>query len=100
MTKPQVKGRGPALTAATKQRGRLAAAQADIAETKAAKLRGSLVEAAEVEATWGGVLRTIRSGMLAVPSRVSQRLPHLTAHDVAQIDIEVRAVLTELGESG
>jgi phage terminase Nu1 subunit (DNA packaging protein) len=75
VTKPQVKGRGsPALTAATKQRGRLAAAQADVAEIKAAKLRGSLVEAAEVEAAWSGVLRTVRAGMLAVPSRVSQRL--------------------------
>jgi terminase small subunit / prophage DNA-packing protein len=62
---------------------------------KAAKLRGSLVDAAEVEAEWSGVLRTVRAGMLAVPSRVSQRLPHLSAHDVAQID-EVRAALAEL----
>jgi hypothetical protein len=29
---------------------------------------------------FGSILRTIRAGMLAVPSRVSQRLPHLTAH--------------------
>jgi phage terminase Nu1 subunit (DNA packaging protein) len=35
--------------------------------------------------------------MLAVPSRVAQRLPHLTAHDVAEIDAEVCAVLTEIG---
>jgi phage terminase Nu1 subunit (DNA packaging protein) len=80
----------------TKERGRLAAAQADITETKAAKLRGSLVEAAEVEAEWSSVLRTVRAGMLAVPSRVSQRLPHLTAHDVAEIDAEVRAALSEI----
>ena len=46
---------------------------------------------------WGGVLRTVRAGMLAVPSRVSQRLPHLSAHDVAEIDAEVRALLTEIG---
>jgi hypothetical protein len=32
--------------------------------------------------------------VLAVPS---QRLPHLSAHDVAEIDNEVRAVLMELG---
>ena len=43
------------------------------------------------------MLRTVRAGMLAVPSRVSQRLPHLTAHDVAEIDAEVRTVLTEIG---
>jgi phage terminase Nu1 subunit (DNA packaging protein) len=35
---------------------------------------------------------------LTVPSRVSQRLPHLTAHDVAEIDAEVREALTEIGE--
>lgn len=50
-----------------------------------------------VEAEWSGVLRTVRAGMLAVPSRVQQRLPHLTAHDVAQIDAEVRAALVEVG---
>jgi phage terminase Nu1 subunit (DNA packaging protein) len=38
--------------------------------------------------------------MLAVPSRVSQRLPHLTAHDLAEIDAEVRAALTEVGSDG
>ena len=55
--------------------------------------------AAEVEAEWSGVLRTVRAGMLAVPSWVSQRLPHPSAHDVAEIDNEVRAVLTEVGEA-
>ena len=37
--------------------------------------------------------------VLAVPSRVSQRLPHLTVHDVAEIDAEVREALTEIGSS-
>jgi phage terminase Nu1 subunit (DNA packaging protein) len=37
--------------------------------------------------------------MLAVPSRAAQRLPHLSAHDVREIDAEVRAALTELGTS-
>jgi phage terminase Nu1 subunit (DNA packaging protein) len=58
-----------------------------------------LVEVAEVEAAWSGALRTIRAGMLAVPSRVAARLPHLTTHDVSEIDNEVRAALTEIGES-
>ena len=31
-----------------------------------------------------------RAGMLAVPSRVSQRLPHLMAHNVAETDAETR----------
>jgi phage terminase Nu1 subunit (DNA packaging protein) len=89
--------RAPALAAATKQRGRLAAAQANLAEIKAAKMRGELVEAAAVETEWAGVLRTIRAGLLAVPSRVAARLPHLSKHDVAEIDQEIRAALGEIG---
>jgi hypothetical protein len=67
---------------------------------KAARQRGSLLDAGAVEAEWSGILRTVRAGMLAVPSRVAQRLPHLTAHDVAEIDREVRDVLTEVGNDG
>jgi hypothetical protein len=33
------------------------------------KLRGSMVDAAAVESEWSAVLRTVRAGMLAVPSR-------------------------------
>lgn len=93
-------GRGgeAAITSATTERARLARMQADLAETKGRKLRGELVEANAVEAEWSGVLRTVRAGMLAVPSRAAQRLPHLSAPDVAEIDSEVRAVLTEIGE--
>jgi phage terminase Nu1 subunit (DNA packaging protein) len=85
------------LAKATAERARLAAAQADLAELKAAKQRRTLLDAGEVEAEWSGVLRTVRAGMLAVPSRCAARLPHLTAHDVSEIDAEVRAVLTQIG---
>jgi phage terminase Nu1 subunit (DNA packaging protein) len=85
------------LAQATKERARLARAQADLAELKAAKQRSLLLDAAAVETEWSGVLRTVRAGMLAVPSRVAQRLPHLTPHDVAEIDAEVRAALIEIG---
>jgi phage terminase Nu1 subunit (DNA packaging protein) len=62
-----------------------------------ATARGELVEATAVEAEWSGVLRTVRAGALAIPSRAAQRLPHLSAHDIAVIDSEVRGVLTEIG---
>ena len=68
-------------------------------ELKNARQRGSLLEAEAVEREWGDILRTVRAGMLALPSRVAQRLPHLTAHDVSEIDAEVRAVLAEIGTS-
>jgi len=32
----------------------------------------------------------VRAGMLALPSRVAARLPHLTPDDVAEIDAEGR----------
>lgn len=89
--------RAEALAEASEQRGRLAAAQADLAEIKAAKMRGELVEASAVQAEWSGILRTVRAGMLAVPSRVAARLPHLSKYDVAEIDAEVRTALTEVG---
>jgi phage terminase Nu1 subunit (DNA packaging protein) len=84
------------LAKATEQRARLASAQADLAELKAAERRGELLDAAEVERTWGGVLRTVRASLLAVPSRVGARLPHLTAADVDEIDREVRDALGEI----
>jgi phage terminase Nu1 subunit (DNA packaging protein) len=37
------------------------------------------------------------AGVLAAPSRVQQRLPHLTRQDVAEIDRELRHVLEEMG---
>jgi hypothetical protein len=33
-----------------------------------------------------------------VPSRVAARLPHLTAHDGAEIDAEIRTVLAEFAQ--
>ena len=46
---------------------------------------------------WSCVLRTVRAGMLAVPSRAAQRLPHLSAQDVATINAKVRQALAEIG---
>jgi phage terminase Nu1 subunit (DNA packaging protein) len=92
------KGRGgteAALASATVDRGRLARAQAEHVETKNAVARRELVSAAEVETEWSAILRTVRAGMLAVPSRCASRLPHLTKHDVSEIDREVRAALVE-----
>jgi hypothetical protein len=53
---------------------------------KAAKMRGELLDAGEVERTWGGILRTVRAGLLAIPSRCGARIPHLSAADVLEID--------------
>lgn len=73
------RGRGRQRGASTR---RLDRAQAELVETKGRKLRGELVDAAEVEAEWSGVLR-----------------PRLSAHDVTEIDAEVREALTAVGGS-
>jgi phage terminase Nu1 subunit (DNA packaging protein) len=74
-------------------------AQADLVALRVARQRGELLDAGEVAAEWCGVLRTVRSGCLAIPSRVGARLPHLTPGDVAAIETEVRAALTELARA-
>ena len=61
-------------------------------------MRGEPVEVAAVESEWSSVLRTVRAGMLAVPSRIAARLPHLSRADVAEIDAEIGAVLIQIGE--
>jgi phage terminase Nu1 subunit (DNA packaging protein) len=98
MVTPRSK-RHDTLAAASASRARLAESQATLVELKAARLRGELLDAAEVEQQWAGVLRTVRAGMLAVPSRIGARLPHLTALDLDEIDREVRAALTEVASA-
>jgi phage terminase Nu1 subunit (DNA packaging protein) len=78
---------------------RLTAAQADLAELKLQESRAALLPASTVEREWAGILRDVRAGCLAVTARVQQHLPHLTAHDAATLDSEIRAALSQLGES-
>lgn len=93
------RGGDVSLAAMRDQRIRIAKEQADALALKNAKARGQVIDAEAVEAEWSGILRMVRAGMLAVPSRAGARLPHLTVHDVAEIDAEVRAVLNEIGNA-
>lgn len=79
----------------TQERVRVAKEQADSLAMRNAITRGEMLPARDVEASWSTILRDVRSAMLALPSRVQQRLSHLTAHDVSEIDHEVRAALQE-----
>lgn len=83
--------------AATPTRDRLNEANAVLAEIKAAKLRGEMVMAADVESGWAAIVLEVRAGMLAVADRVGARLGDLTPAHLAVIDSEVRAALTVLG---
>lgn len=77
---------------------RVTKAQADQIELKNAEKRGEMVSAAAVKSAWAEMLRDVRAAMLAVPSRVLQRLPHLSAHDLDQIDREIRNALQETAD--
>lgn len=81
------------------ERARLAKEQADAHALKNAKLRGELVEAAEVERTWGDVLRQVRARILAVPSRLRADLSELTPRQIEAMDRALRDALTELGHA-
>jgi terminase small subunit / prophage DNA-packing protein len=80
----------------TKERARLAKEQADEKELKNAVLRGDLLPAAEVEATWSDFLRGLRSRMLALPSR-AQVTAGLTQAQTLAVDKELRLALAEAG---
>lgn len=69
--------------------------QADKLALTNAEKRGEMVPAVAVKAAWSETLRDVRAAMLAVPSRILQRLPHLTPQDLDQIDREIRNALSE-----
>lgn len=75
------------------QRARQAKEQADALAMKNAALRGELLPAAEVEATWSKAAGEIRAGMLAIPARLGMRLSGLTAAERQIIEDEIRAAL-------
>lgn len=82
----------------TAEKTRLARAQADAAEVRNLVLRGELLKASDVEKEWASVLRGVRAGLLAIPARVQQQLPHVAAADIAVLEAELRAALEQLAE--
>jgi len=94
------RGGASAVESLSDERARLAKEQADHAALKNAQMRKELLPASEVEATWSGFVTDARALLLAVPTRVQQRLPHLTSHDVAEIEAEQREALKALGSYG
>lgn len=91
-----IKGGGQVPDELKAEKLRLAKQQADKLELANAAARGELVRSVDVEREWANVLRDVRSTMLAVSSRVGSKLAHLTAHDVAEIDSEIKAALEGL----
>jgi phage terminase Nu1 subunit (DNA packaging protein) len=89
---------GPVTDELKVEKLRLARRQAEKLELSLAASRAELVNSADVEREWQNILRDVRSALLAVPSRVGSKLPHLTAHDVAEIGVEIKAALEGLAD--
>ena len=77
-------------------KARLLASQARQAERKEAILAGEFLSAAEHEAEMAQLVAISRSGLLALPSRLAGRFPYLTPPEIAEIESEVRSIMTEM----
>ena len=85
----------PSKLAAATVRERIARAEKFELETDRA--RRLLVSSAEVQLRWSARVVAARTKLLGLPSRAKQRLPHLTAADLATLDKLIREALEELG---
>ena len=78
-------------------RARKETALADLRELELATKRAELVEASAVEAEWRSLLGAVRSGMLAVASRVAPEL--VTLSDERAIEDAIQAAIHEAMEA-
>jgi phage terminase Nu1 subunit (DNA packaging protein) len=62
--------------------------------------REQWVTIVDVELNWASALRTLRSGVMAIPARVAARVPGLSHEMVYEMDQEIREALTELARNG
>jgi phage terminase Nu1 subunit (DNA packaging protein) len=80
------------------ERRRVLKATADLAELRSKFDAGEMLDIAVIEARWSSTFRNVRSLVMALPSRIAALLPHLDRREVNEIDSEVRAALTEVGQ--
>lgn len=59
-----------------------------------------LLPADQVERVWANTVATVKTKLLAVPTRLRQRIPHLSLEEVAIADELIRESLIELSGEG
>lgn len=91
----QAGDKSPTLAAS---RARKTAAEAQIAEMKAAQTRGELIEVASASRAWYSAARVLRERLLALPDRAGPALG-LTAEQVTGLRGELVRELTELSDT-
>lgn len=82
----------------TATRDRLNLAQAKLAETRNAKLRGELIERERALALWASIVADLRVGLMAAPARIGAKLS-LAPEVVDALDAEIRELLTTLADA-
>jgi hypothetical protein len=87
------------LPAYTVSQQRKAYEQANLLEIERRQKEGQLVERESVLSTWAQLINSAKSKLLAVPTTVRQRIPHLTAEEADVIDVVIRAALADLTEA-
>lgn len=80
-----------------REAARLKSEQADNWELRNAKLRNELLPIDDVMRVWSEQIASIRSGLLAVVSRVRQRTS-LSVEDAVVLDEEIRDAMTKLAD--
>lgn len=89
-------GRGEDSPDLTAERTRLAKGQADRIAIENERSNGTLINAVEAEHRWADEMVKLRSRLLAVPTGIAMVIPHLTAHEIQQIDRELRDAMTAI----
>jgi terminase small subunit / prophage DNA-packing protein len=79
---------------AAEVRAKLREAQVDLANTRAAKMRGELIDASDVEKLWSSKLRALRNRILGIPHKVQ----YLSARQTMVLTQELRDALNELAD--
>ncbi len=90
-------GRPAEATSLHAARTRKERALASLRELELGQKKGELLSAEEVAREWEGIVRTVRSAMLAVVSRVRSQVPTMDQHTATLLDHEIRAALEALG---
>jgi phage terminase Nu1 subunit (DNA packaging protein) len=85
----------------TKERARLARAQADVTEMQKAEMEGRLIDTGIAISQWQGLVANSRARLLSMPSKIAHLVVGVT-HGEAQgiIASAVEEALNELSETG
>lgn len=84
----------------TESQARKAYEQANLLELERKQKEGLLLPSEQVEKVWANSVTIARTKLLGVPTRLRQRIPHLTLEEIAIAEELIREALEELSGDG